>query len=84
MERYSTHLFWFRRKYSLPPNDERFLALEPWECYLDLKMHEYFDMLESGKHPTEEFHSDENVEEMMDLIGNEDAWEEMSLKDFLE
>jgi hypothetical protein len=54
-----THEFWFRRKYNLPPNDPRFLALTPEDIEAEYWAHRYYDNPTSESYDDPDFDPDE-------------------------
>jgi hypothetical protein len=62
--------FWFRKKYNLPPNDDRYLDIEPWKMELEFLTHDEYEKAvrrASGITQDEEFEgaSDKEMEEYL-------------------
>lgn len=67
-------LFWFRRKYSLLPNDPRLLALTPEEIEADFWSHHYYDNPASDSAEDDEW----DTESIIAAMENDEEWEDLN------
>lgn len=65
--------FWFRRKYSLAPNDPRFLELTTEEIEAEYWAHYYHESQGKEEVEDDDFDLDAEIAKM-----NEDDWEEVN------
>jgi hypothetical protein len=76
----NSYRFWFRKKYNLPPKDERFLQMEDWECELEFYTYDAHEKAVGGT-STEEYEVDKTAFEDQlkefnsQFSPNEDEWE---------
>lgn len=66
--------FWFRRKYSLPPSDPRFLALTTEDIEAEYWAWYYAENNRGEEVEDDDFDLDEEIARM-----NNDDWEEVNL-----
>lgn len=73
---------WFRRRYSLPPNDPRFLDITAEEIALDYWANHYQDRADAGKPEEEEIEDDGfDLDEVLAAAeAGDDEWDEIGLK----
>lgn len=66
----TTFAFWFRQKYSLPPNDPRYLSMLPEEIEADYWAHHFSENPATDSSEDESYNTDDLVDAM-----NNGEWE---------
>ncbi len=74
--------FWFRRKYNLPPNDPRYLALTQQDIFEEYWAHHYAENGVVDEVEDEDFDLQAELDRIAREAGDDpDKWEEVDLDD---
>ncbi len=68
---------WYRRRFNLPPNDPRFLALTPLEILTEYHAHRYDDLYSQGKLDSLVEDDDFDLDSVLDDMEADDRWEDL-------
>jgi len=76
-----TAAFWYRKKFSLTPNDPRFLDITMQEIATEYWAHHYYDNPTQEEVEDENFDLDAVLDEFERSAPDDEAWEEVELSD---